>query len=123
MGKIIKVEVLIATPPTSKCEETIANLEELVRRYPEEVRLVVFRRGIDFTPPELRPVEFQSADYTPPKEVSVQMRTLINKGRGVPSCVIDGELFSAFEVPNLEALEAKVQNILLNAAAKEEAGR
>ncbi len=122
MGKIIKVEVLIATPPTSKCEETIANLEELVRRYPEDVRLVVFRRGIDFTPPELRPVEYQCADYTPPKDVSVQMRTLINKGRGVPSCVIDGELFSAFEVPDLAALEAKIQNILLSAAPKAKAG-
>ncbi len=123
MGKIIKVEVLIATPPTSKCQETIAVLEELVRRHPEEVRLVVFRRGIDFTPPELRLGECPPEEASGPKEVSTQMRVLINKGSGVPLCVVNGELFSSFEVPNLEGLEAKVQNILLGAAAKEEAGR
>lgn len=116
MSKIIKVEALIATPPTSKCLETIAVLEELVRRFPDEVRLVVFRRGIDFTPPELRLEEFSPEDDCGPKEASLQMRTIINKGSVVPLCVVDGELFSSFEVPKLEDLEAKVREKLRTVA-------
>lgn len=118
MGKIIKVEVLIATPPTSKCQETIAILEELVRCHPDEVRLVVVRRGIDFTPPELRLGESPSAEDCSPKEISLQTRVLIGKGSAVPCCVVDGVLFSAFVVPNLEELEARVQEVLLSTCAK-----
>lgn len=118
MSKIIKVEVLIATPPTSKCLETIAILEEFVRRHPDEVRLVVFRRGIDFVPPEMWPEGFEYAEDSAPKEVSMQMRQMINKGCTVPTCVVDGVLFSSLEIPSLEVLEARVQEILHSPAAK-----
>lgn len=120
MTKIIKLEVLIATPPTSRCEETIAILEQIVRRHPEEVRLVVFRRGVDFAPEELRNelAEYVSPEDCTPKEASLQMRTLITKGRAVPTVVVEGEVFSTFEVPNLDQLDAKVKDILQNAAAK-----
>lgn len=50
MSRIIKLEVLIAWPPTSKCQETIRILEEVVRRHPDELRLLVFKRGIDLSP-------------------------------------------------------------------------
>jgi len=112
MDKIVKVEVLIATPPTRKCEQTLEVLREIVRRYPEETRLVVFRRGIDFVPEELQMREYVSEEDCQPKEASLQMRTLITKGRAVPTVVIDGELFSTFEVPGLEDVEKKVQEIL-----------
>lgn len=120
MSKIIKLEVLIATPPTSKCEETIGVLEEMVRRHPDEARLVVFRRGIDFVPEELRMglEEYVSPEDCEPKEASLQMRTLITKGRAVPTCIVDGELFSTFEVPKLDELEARVQEILQSTASK-----
>ncbi len=112
MDKSIKIEVLIATPPTSKCEQTLEVLKEIVRRYPEETRLVVFRRGIDFVPEELQMREYVSEEDCQPKEASLQMRTLITKGRAVPTVVIDGELFCTFEVPNLEDVEKKVREIL-----------
>ena len=120
MSKIIKLEVLIATPPTSKCEETIETLQKIVRRHPDEVRLVVFRRGVDFVPEELRMemAEYVTPEDCEPKEASLQMRTLITKGRAVPTCVVDGELFSTFEIPNLEDLETRVQEILQSTAAK-----
>ena len=118
MSKIIKVEALIATPPTSKCEETIGILEEIVRRHPDELRLVVFKRGVDFVPDELRQEASECGEDITPPEASIQMRTLIQKGRGVPSCVVDGVLFSSFEVPNLEQLEARVQEVLLSSVAK-----
>jgi hypothetical protein len=118
MSKIIKVEALIATPPTSRCQETIEVLEKLVRRHPDELRLVVFRRGIDFVPDEMR-LELQGGgeDYTP-KQASLQMRVIAQKGSAVPTIVVDGVLFSSFEVPNLEELEARVQEVLRNTSAK-----
>ncbi len=112
----IKLEVLIATPPTRKCEETIQVLEEIVRRHPDEARLVVFRRGIDFLPEEIQMREYVSEEDCAPKEASLQMRVLITKGRAVPTVVVDGVLFSTFDVPNLEELEARVQEILQNPA-------
>jgi hypothetical protein len=112
MNKMIKLEVLIATPPTSKCDETVNVLKEVVRRHPEETKLVVFRRGIDFLPEEIQMKEYASEEDCVPKEASLQMRVLITKGRAVPTVVVDGVIFSTAEVPDLAALEAKVQEIL-----------
>ena len=118
MINIIKLEVLIATPPTSKCEETTEVLKEVVRRHPDETRLVVFRRGIDFLPEEMQMKEYVSEEDCTPKEASLQMRTLITKGRAVPTVVVDGVLFSTSDVPKLDELESKVQEILYSSTAK-----
>ncbi|MHB8194199.1 MAG: hypothetical protein ACYDGL_13100 [Bellilinea sp.] len=112
MSSTIALEVLIATPPTSKCEETVEVLKEVVRRFPDEVRLVVFRRGIDFMPEEMQMRDFVSEEDCAPKEASLQMRMLITKGRAVPTVVLDGELFSTAEVPDLEKLEKRLQEVL-----------
>lgn len=112
MSKIIKIEVLIATPPTSKCEETIAILEELVRRYPDETRLLIFRRGVDFLPPELQLEQPEAAEGGAIREASVQMRQLINKGCAVPTVVVDGVLFSSLVVPDSEELDKRVQELI-----------
>ena len=122
MSQIITVEALIASPPTSKCQEVIGILEELVRRHPDELRLVVFKRGIDFVPDEMRLEASKSEEDFTPKEVSLQMRILIQKGSAVPSCVVNGEIFSAFLVPNLVELEARVQEVLLSTGAKKKTG-
>jgi len=118
MNKVIKVEALIATPPTSKCQETIGILEELVRRHPDELRLVVFKRGIDFVPEEMRLEASKGGEASSPQQASLQMRILIQKGSAVPSCVVDNVLFSSFIVPNLEELEARVQEVLISTGAK-----
>lgn len=118
MKPIIPLEVLIATPPTMKCDETVEVLKQVVRMHPDEVRLVVFRRGVDFVPEEMKMIEFVSEEDCAPKEASLQMRILITKGRAVPTVVLAGELFSTAEVPELEKLEARVQEILASAAAR-----
>ncbi len=56
--------------------------------------------------------EYVSEEDCAPKEASLQMRTLITKGRAVPTVVLDGEVFSTFDVPNLDELDVKVQGIL-----------
>jgi hypothetical protein len=96
MSKIIKVEALIASPPTSKCQETINVLEELVRCHPDECRLTVFTRGVDFIP----------------DEASAGMKCLIQKSSPVPTVVVNGMFFSSRSVPNMEELEARVQQVL-----------
>lgn len=96
MSREIKLEALIAWPPTSMCDKTIAVMEEVVRRHPDELRLVVFKRGVDIFP----------------DDASVGMRNLMQKNCAVPACVVNGVLFSAHEVPDLEALEARVQEVL-----------
>lgn len=101
MNKIIKMEVFIASPPTSKCQETIELLEEVVRRHPSELQLVVFRRGIDFVP----------------DEASAGMKVVIQKGSAVPAIVVNGMFFSSCKVPELEELEARVQEVLDRSAA------
>jgi hypothetical protein len=112
MSSQILVEVLIATPPTSKCEQTLAILEELVRHHPDEVRLVVFRRGVDFMPPELQ-MKVPGLEEDPaPKPVSGQMRVICQKGSNVPYVVVDGENYSTLVVPDPQELEAKIQMLL-----------
>jgi len=96
MSKTIKLEAYIAWPPTGKCRETIGVMEEVVRRHPDEVRLVVFKRGIQ----------------TVPEEPSLAMKTLIHKGCTVPACLVEGKAFTLTEVPDLEKLDAKVQEAL-----------
>lgn len=96
MSKMVKLEALIAWPPTSKCQQTIEVLEEVVRRHPDEVKLVVFRRGMH---------EFS-------EKPSATMAVLIYKGSIVPACLVNGELFCRGQVPTLEDAEAKVQEAL-----------
>ena len=96
MNKMVKLEALIAWPPTSKCREMIAVLEEVVRRYPDRVKLVVFERGM--------------REYR--EKPSAAMAALIHKGSLVPVCLVDGALVCRSQVPTLEDLEAKVQEAL-----------
>jgi hypothetical protein len=93
--KTIIIESLIASPPTSKCQETIQVLEELVRNHPDELRLVVFRRGIDIYP----------------EEASNGMKVLMQKGAPVPAVIVNGSIFITCKVPKLEDLEAEVKQV------------
>ena len=64
-------------------------------------------------PEDFRMEEFMTEeDYLPKEDPSLQMRVLITKGRAVPTVIVDGELFSSCEVPDLEKLEARVKEIL-----------
>lgn len=101
MNKTVLIEALIAEPPTSKCQETIQILEELICRHPDELRLVVFRRGIDLYP----------------AEASTGMKVMMQKGSPVPSIVVNGQTFSHCKVPDPEELEARVQEVFHRSSA------
>ncbi len=106
MGKTIKLEAFIAWPPTSMCEETIKVMEEIVRRHPDELRLLIFKRGVDHIP----------------DDATEGMKNLMMKGCKVPACVVNGVLFSSKVVPNPEELEARVQEVFVRTGMKEKAG-
>ena len=95
MKKVIVVEALIGSPPTSKCEETMRILGELILRHPDELRLVVFKRGIDVYP----------------DEASNGMKVLMQKGSPIPAVIVNGTIFSSCKVPDTEELEITVQEV------------
>ena len=50
--------------------------------------------------------------------MSAGMKNLMMKGCQVPACVVNGVLFCAKEVPDLEALEARVQEVFQRTGMK-----
>ncbi len=100
MSKKVLLEALIASPPTSKCQETMGILEDLICRHPDELRLVVFRRGIDL-----------NLD-----EASSGMKIHVLKGSPVPAVLVEGMYFSSCKVPDREELEATIQKALAEVA-------
>ena len=97
MTKTVKLEALVGWPPTGKCRETLSVLEEIVRRHPDEVQLIVYHRG--------------DLDY--PGTPSVVVSVLLNKGSTIPAIIVNGTLFSKLRVPTLEEVEAEVQRVLV----------
>jgi len=84
----VKLEIYIARPPTSKCREVIAVMEEMLRRYPEQTRLVVFERGAPW-----------------PEEPSPALKFAFQKGSTVPMCYVDGRFVVGGKVPALDEVE------------------
>jgi hypothetical protein len=82
MEEKVKLEVYIARPPTKKCREVVAVMEEVMRRYPDQVRLVTFERGAPW-----------------PEEPSRALKYALQKGSTIPMCYVDGKLVVGGKVP------------------------
>jgi hypothetical protein len=82
MDEKVKLEVYIARPPTTKCREVVAVMEEVMRRYPDQVRLVTFERGAPW-----------------PEEPSRALKYALQKGSTIPMCYVDGKLIVGGKVP------------------------
>lgn len=88
MDERIRLEAYIARPPTGRCREVVAVMEEMVRRFPGQVRLVVFERGAPW-----------------PEEPSRALKYALHKGSTVPMCYVDGKLVVGGKVPTPEEVE------------------
>ena len=95
MDEKFRMEIYIAQPPTSKCRELVAIMEELVGRYPDQVRLVVFERGASWS-----------------EEPSRALKYALHKGATVPMCYVDGKLVVGGKVPAPDEVERAVKNAL-----------
>ena len=90
----LRLEAIIASPPTKKCRATLAQMEEMTRRFPDQVRLDVYDLG-------------KSWPMTPTVSCLAQMKMW-----RVPSAYVNGRLLAKQDVPDLEELETRIREEL-----------
>lgn len=95
MDEKVTLEAYVAQPLTSKCREVIAVMEETVRRYPDQARLMVFERGMPWL-----------------EEPSHNLKYAIHKANTVPMCFAGGKLVAGGRVPTLDEVVHAVENAL-----------
>jgi hypothetical protein len=90
-GKRLRLELLLAGPPTARCKQLLAIMKDLVARYVDHVRLDVYEAG---STPFVTPTRgYQAA----------------GKRKKVPSAFINGVLVASKDDPgNVEHLVAAV---------------
>lgn len=95
MDEKVTLEAYVAQPLTSKCREVIAVMEEMVRHYPDHVRLVVFERGAPW-----------------PEEPSPALKYAFHKCSTVPMCYVDGKFVVGGRVPVPDEVEQAVKSAI-----------
>jgi hypothetical protein len=81
--KAIRTELLVASPPTSKCQRLINMMEKFVEKYPGKLRLDIYYAGS-------KPFVVPTKGY---------QRDPDGKRRKVPSAYINGKKIASNEVP------------------------
>lgn len=90
----LRLEAIIASPPTKKCRATLKLMEEMARRFPDEVRLDVYDLGRNWP-------------STPTMSCLSEYKTW-----RVPSAYVNGHPVSKAGPPDAETLEAKIREEL-----------
>jgi hypothetical protein len=94
------VEVLVSYMPTPTCMQLIRLFQDLLTRYPDQLRLDVYKAGEQ---PSLAPTQgFIAA----------------GKHKKVPSAFVNGRLVAAAEVPSVEDVEAVVREELARGSSE-----
>ena len=88
----LRLEALVAYPPTTRCREILTLLKMIVAEYADQVRLDVYYAG-------------ESPDATPTKGYQG-----LDKRKTVPSGYVNGRMFISGDVPTLEALRAEIDS-------------
>lgn len=99
-GKRLRLELLVAGPPTTRCKQLLEMMTALVTRYPDRVRLDVYEAGCA---PDVTPTAgYQAA----------------GKRKKVPSAFVNGALVASRDDPgDLDRLVAAVEAELARGAA------
>ena len=90
-AKRLRLEALVAYPPTARCREILTLLKTLVAEYPDQVRLDIYYAG-------------ESPDATPTRGYQT-----LDKRKTVPSGYINGRMLLSAEIPTLEFLRCEVE--------------
>lgn len=99
-GDRLRIEALVAYPPTSLCREILALLKAIVAEYPDQVRLDVYYAG-------------ETPDATPTKGYQG-----LDKRKTVPSGYVNGRMVISGDVPSLDAMKAAIDEELAKGSAE-----
>ncbi len=89
----LRIELLVASPPTSKCNKLIDMMEDFVEKYPNRLRLDVYYAGSQMS---VEPTEGYQRDPD-------------GKQRKVPSAYVNGDKIASDEVPSREKVSKKIE--------------
>ena len=81
-GRRMRLEVLVAAPPTSKCKKVIGLMEEMVAAYPDKLKLDIYYAGSQLT---IKPTSGFQAE---------------GKSKKIPSSFVNGCLVASGEIPD-----------------------
>ncbi len=88
----LRLEALVAYPPTARCKEILALLKAIVTEYPDQVRLDIYYAG-------------ESPDATPSKGYQG-----LDKRKTVPSGYVNGRMLISGDLPTLDALREEIDS-------------
>lgn len=92
----IRIEILVASPPTSKCKELIDLIEGFVERYPDQLRLDIYYAGSKMS---VEPTEGYQNDPD-------------GKRRKVPSAYVDGGKVASDEIPSEKEISDIIESLV-----------
>lgn len=98
--KRLRLEALLAYPPTTRCREILALLKAIVADYPDQVRLDVYYAG-------------ESPGAMPTRGYQA-----LDKRKTVPSGYLNGRMILCGDIPTLEALRRDVDAELQHGPAE-----
>lgn len=93
-GRRMRLEILVASPPTSKCQHIISSMEAFVAKYPEQLRLDIYYAGMQLT-------------IKPTRGYQVE-----GKLKKVPSVFVNGICVANGEVPDFDEVEVVLESEL-----------
>jgi hypothetical protein len=86
----LRIEALVAYPPTIFCKQILTLLKTIVAEYPDQVRMDVYYAG-------------ETPDATPTRGYQG-----LDKRKTVPSGYVNGRMIISSDVPTLEAMRALI---------------
>jgi hypothetical protein len=95
--KIVRLEILVASPPTKKCKAIIAMFEKFMDEFPGQLKLDIYYAG---EPMLGNPTEGYKKET--------------GKIRKIPSAYVDGKNVVSKEVPDEEIVRKEIINCLKN---------
>lgn len=90
----MRLEILVASPPTSKCKHIISTMGAFVTKYPEQLRLDIYYAGMQLT-------------IKPTRGYQVE-----GKLKKVPSVFVNGRCVANGEVPDFNEVEIVLEHEL-----------
>ena len=91
----IRIELLLASPPTSKCKKLLDTVEDLKQEFEINIKVNVYYAGM-------------SNEENPSEGYKKAVRS---KRIRIPASFINGEKFSAKELPDRKKLKKKLREI------------